>query len=353
MTFSHWQRRAVPCMIVCGLLGGSYALAQKAAKPAPKPASELAAPAAATLAYNLKPGSAFRYRIVGLFRGNFPPFAQPGSPPANLKAVLEYIATVKKSDSKGAEVAFEVDRADLSLLEKEPGPDGKIDPDSEIPFPIPVSQAQKTLNVTALIRPDGSVASVTSADSAPIRADLGIDLRKLFLLIMPVTFPERPLAVNDEWKHADGVLGQKEGKITYRNRLLSVTPEAKRVAYRIQQSAESEIDDKKDKDGKLIADAAGAVETITGKATVTGTLLFVTPAAAPSAKHVGQMQQGQLLLNANLKKTAPNPEKPEEKQVSDITVKARLTVQFLPAVRKPGARTALSPSKKDTQLYVP
>lgn len=336
----------IGCSIVCG----SGVFAEKATKPTPKPTAATAAPAAAKLEYQLKPGNTFRYRIVGIFRGNFPPFAQPGAPPANLKAVLEYIGTVKKVDSKGAEVAFEVDRADLSLLEKEPGPDGKIDPDSEIPFPIPTSQAQKTLNVSALIRPDGSVVNVTNSDTAPIRAELGIDLRKLFLLILPVTFPDHPVKVHEEWKHMDGVLGQKEGKIEYHNRLVSVTPEAKNLAYRIQHDAVSQIDDKKDKDGKLITNAENAVEMTVGRATVTGTMVFVAMPVGRAAfgPFQGRMQKGQLVLNANLKRTAPNPEKPEEKQVSDIEVKARLSVQAIPMVRKTGAtKTALTPSTKD------
>lgn len=350
-------------LYACGTVQAQKPTVQKKSVPqnkfaATKPVSVKAAavktaPAlpAVRLAYNLKPGDTFRYRITGIFHGNFPPFAQPGNPPANLKAVLEYIATVKKQDDKGAEIFFEVDVADLSLLEKEPGPDGKIDPEDEIPFPIPVSQAQKTLNVTALIRPDGSVANVTNSDNAPIRAELGIDLRKLFLLILPVTFPDKPLQVNDEWTHNDGVLGQKAGKITYHNRLLEVAPAAKNLTFRVQHAAESQIADKKDKDGKLIEDAANAVESTTGKATVNGTLLFQTPTApaAPNAadKRIGRLQKGQLTLNANLVHIAPNPEKPEEKLTSNIEVKARLTVQAIPQ-RRPGATAAVLPaSKKD------
>ncbi|MCS6776424.1 MAG: hypothetical protein RMJ43_00970 [Chloroherpetonaceae bacterium] len=337
--------------ISLALLGSWYlngVLAQKAPVPAPR-TKEASPPVVARLAYDWKPGSVFRYRITGLFQGNFPPFAQPGSPPANLKAVLEYVGTVKKVDEKGAEVSFEVDRADLSLLEKEPGPDGKIDPDSEIPFPIPTSQAQKTLNVTAIIRPDGSVVSVTNNDTTPIRADLGIDLRKLFLLILPVTFPDRPVKLNEEWQHADGVLGQKEGRVSYRNRLVEVTPEGKRLLLAIQHDAESQIADRKDKEGRLIEDAANAVETVEGKAVVTGKMFFtVTSRALPKQEALsGMVQKGQLQLTARLKRTAPDPEKPEEKQTADIAVKARLSVQAMAPARQPGASNAApsSPEK--------
>lgn len=337
---SGLARRAIGLVLLGpGLL--CSAPAQKAPVPAPR-ANETTIPVMARLAYDWKPGSVFRYRITGLFQGNFPPFAQPGSPPANLKAVLEYVGTVKKVDEKGAEVAFEVDRADLSLLEKEPGPDGRIDPDSEIPFPIPTSQAQKTLNVTAIIRPDGSVVSVTNNDTAPIRADLGIDLRKLFLLILPVTFPDRPVKLNEQWQHPDGVLGQKEGKISYRNRLIDVTTEGRRLLFAIQHDAESQITDRKDKDGRLIEDAANAVETVEGKAVVTGKMFFaVTSRAQPKQEALsGMVQKGQLQLTARLKRTAPDPEKPEEKQTADIAVKARLSVQALAPARQPGASNA-------------
>ena len=62
------------------------------------------------IVYVFKVGESYRYKVVGIFNGHFPPFAQPGSPAINIKAVLEYVATIKKSDDKGATIEFVADK---------------------------------------------------------------------------------------------------------------------------------------------------------------------------------------------------------------------------------------------------
>ena len=312
-------------------------------KPVPKtvavkaaPVQSSALPAALKYAYTLNKGDAFRYRVTGLFNGHFPPFAQPGSPPINLKVVIEYAGKVNKVDDKGAEVVFEVDKGDLYLLEKEPGADGKVDPADETPFPIPLSTVQKSLNVTATIRPDGSVAAINSAEAAPVQINLGIDLRKLFLLIMPVTFSEKPVKVNESWAFTDGLLGQGEGKITYSGKLESVKPASSGVTSNFAISAVSKINEKKTKEGKPTEKTEEAAESSVGEATLKGTMTFV--AAPKSNVYSGRLKEGKLTLTAKIARTAPNPEKPEEKQTTPSDVTARLTVQEIPTKR--AAKTA-------------
>ena len=316
-------------------------------KPTPKPNTPKAAqannnnnaataPTALKMAYALNAGDIFRYRVIGLFNGHFPPFAQPESPPINLKIVIEYAGKVNKVDDKGAEVAFVVDKGDLYLLEKEPGENGKVAPEDETPFPIPLSQVQKSLNVTAVIRPDGSVTSVNNGDAAPVQINLGIDLRKLFLLIMPVTFAEKPIKVNEEWRFKDGLLGQSEGKIAYTGKLEGIKATGKGVTSNLAVSASSKIDEKKNKEGKFTDKAEEAVESSVGDASVKGTFTFAgTP---KNSVYIGRLKEGKITLTAKIARTAPNPEKPEEKLTTPIDVKARLTVQEIST--KPAAKTA-------------
>ncbi len=318
-------------------------------KPAPKPNrlkvvsnKSAALPAALKMAYALNAGDTFRYRIMGLFQGHIPPFAQPDGPPVNLRVIIEYTGKVNKSDDKGAEVSFTVDKGDLYLLEKEPAADGKIDPANEILFPIAMSTIEKTLNVKATIRPDGSVATINNADAAPVKIDLGIDLRKLFLLMMPVTFSDKSVKANEEWTFKDGLLGQCEGKISYSGKVetLQLVGQGS-TGFNIALSAASKIDEKKTKDGKFTDKAAEAVESSVGSATLKGTMLFV--AAPKNSIYTGRLKEGKLTLIAKISRTAPNPEKPEEKLTTPSDVKARLTVQEISI--KPAAKTAAVPKE--------
>ncbi len=332
--------------VVCGVLTLAT-LGYAQTKPAPKTgaiksiAKSATVPAALKMAYALNKGDVFRYRVMGLFHGHFPPFAQPDGPPINLRIVIEYTGKVNKADDKGAEVSFTVDKGDLYLLEKEPGADGKVAPADEVLFPIAMSTIEKTLNVTATMRPDGSVASVTTADAAPVKIGLGIDLRKLFLLMMPVTFADKPVKVNDEWAFKDGLLGQGEGKITYNGKLEALKAMGNGIASNVAVSAASKIDEKKTKDGKLTDKAAEAVESSAGTATIKGTMVFV--AQQKNNLYAGRLKEGKLMLTANIATTAPNPEKPEEKLTTPSDVTARLTVQEIPI--KKAAKTAAVPKE--------
>lgn len=352
------SRSRRPLLWLGGLVAASglLLLGAGARRDAPRnrASAPVAKPAAARLAYDLAPGSSHRYNITAIFTGHFPPFTQPDSPPITLKAQLAYVAHVKKQDDKGAEVEFVVDSADVSLLEKEPGPDGKSDPNSEVPFPLPLSQVQEALNVTATLRPDGSVASVSGGNAPPVKIDLGFDLRKLFLLILPVTFPDRPVAVNDSWNFADGFLGNKPGKVSYTGQVAGITAGGKNLTYRIRQNAEALIDDKRDKEGKVTENAADAVDTTTGKVTVTGDIAFLAPATPPARKgangaaaRFGRLTNGQLVMNALLtrKRTVPDPNKPEEPLESKIDVKARLLVQAAKPATQPARVSALPKAK--------
>lgn len=321
--------------------------AQKPAKHGPTDNASAAA-LAGRLAYRLQPGDASHYKITALFSGHIPPFSQTGGPPINLRVTLAYTLSVKKQNADGAEVAFTVDEGDVTLLEKEPGPDGKSDPADETPLPLPLSQIQNALNVSAILRPDGSVAKVIGGTEVPVKIDLGFDLRKLFLLMLPVTFPNKPVSLNDTWNFDDGVLGHKPGKVTYTARLLTITPEAKRLAYGIGQNAEALIEDRRDKDGKPTDKPETAVDSTTGKVTVTGSLKFVAP-AIKAADHAGHLAEGRLVLNALLtrKRTQPDPEHPEDPLETQTDIRGRLFVQAEDGAKKPAKpeKTAANPVK--------
>ena len=149
-----------------------------------------------------------------IFSGQIPKLSEPGTD-AHIKAELYYSATVLKHDAKGTSVAFAVEAENLSFLTKDPGPNVKPDPDDELPFPLPLAQIQSYLNVTAVLRPDGSIADITGGNNDPVKVDVGVDLRKLFLLMLPVVMPDHPVKPGQTWSFDDGFLGKKPGRTTY------------------------------------------------------------------------------------------------------------------------------------------
>src|SRR5262249_11088018 len=161
---------------------------------------------------------------------------------------LTYVATVKKQDDKGTEIAFTAEAAKLGFLEKEVGPDGKIASDNTlIPYTIPLSQVQGMFNVTALLHPDGSIASVTGG-SSPLRIEIGVDLRKLVIAaILPVVFPQTALKTGGMWPFEEGALGRKPGTTTYTGHLMAIRPTSKAVNFEVSQEAQTQIASKLNK----------------------------------------------------------------------------------------------------------
>ena len=299
-------------------------------------------PEAARLAYSFKAGETYRYRVTGFFDGHFPPFALPDSPPIHVRIVLQYDAQVKKQDAQGTRVAFHVNEAELLLLKNAAGPNGELpEAKNRAEWPINLQDIQAALDVTAVLRPDGSVASVTGGDPNSQKINFGVELRKLFLLMLPVTFPDGAVKPDVAWTFSDGLLGKNPGRTTYSSQLASVTPESQNLVFRCSEDAATQVQDYKDKNGKPAASPDDSVDTTTGTATIKGEFLFAT-AATPDVKtgrHTGRLREGHIVLTADLirKRTIPDPDNPEGPLENHIDVTARLTVQALAAPRKPTA----------------
>ena len=338
--------------LLCCTVPASAQHTLKQSKPAPTkrnpPAVQrVKVPASAKLAYQFKPGETYRYRVTGFFDGHFPPFAMPDSPPIHIRIVLEYAAQVKKQDAQSTQIAFHINEAELLLLKQAAGPNGELpEPKNRAEWPINIQDIQAALDVTATLRPDGSVASVTGGDPNSQKINFGVELRKLFLLMLPVTFPSNAVKPEEAWTFSDGLLGKNTGKTSYTSRLASIAPGASQLVFRCSEDAAAQVEDYKNKDGRPAAHPEDSVDTTTGTATIKGEFLFAT-AAAPDAKtgrHTGRLREGHITLIADLirKRTIPDPENPEGPLENHIDVTARLTVQALPALPKPTTAAALA-----------
>jgi hypothetical protein len=341
-----------------GLLGGATAFAErpgshpappktttKAAPKALKPASAVPVTAPVKLAYQYKAGETHRYKVNAIFNGHFPPFAAAGGKPIHIQALLDYVTTVQKVDDKGAVVEFKVVKGDLNILEDDPGPNGKVDPEKVAPFPLPLEQIQKTFNVIATLLPDGKVTDIKGGDTSTIKIDLGIDLRKLFLVTAPMIFANKAVAANDTWDFDDGLLGHKPGKVAYTGRLISAVTRGKNLVATVGQRAESTVDSKLDKEGNSTDKADAAVGTLKGKVTLTGNVKFVAPTAAADAPCIGRVTQGRMEMNALLTRVLPDPDKKGKQVLTDIDIQARLIVDIDDTPAKPAAKTAFATGK--------
>ena len=298
-------------LIACAWVTATNLVAQPA-KPAARPVK---------FAYRFNTGDARNYRILGYFHGIFPPFSQ-AEKPINLKLQFTYEMRVGKVTPAGAQVTFTATDPDISILLKEPGPDGKVDPDDEAPLPLPLEQVQKALNVETVLKPDGTIVEVKGGNPDATKIDIGIELRKLFLLTMPTTFPTTFLKVGSTWKFDDGVIGKKEGKTSYSSMVKAIS--GPKPILELEMNATSLVEDNRDKAGKPSTDLKMIVDSTNGKVTVKGQMSYPSSGAG--------MSHGKLTLIAkiNHSRTIPDPDKPDDPLVNNIDITANLTVHEVP-----------------------
>ena len=279
------------------------------------------------LAYAYKLGDVRRYKVTGFISGHFPPFAEKDSPPIHVMILLDYETTVKKVTDKGAEVEFNVEEASVNVLEKEPAEGQKPNPADIAEFPIPLAQVQGMFNAVATLKPSGSIVSIQGGDTSKVKLDIGVDLRKLFLLTAPIIFSDKVVKIGDEWQFDDGLLGSKPGKTTYSGHLQAVSGEGKRVVASISQLGNSVVNTQLDKEGNSTDKPKAIVGSLVGKVDLNGTARVVgtmDSGAAPAAS--GRIDQAKVALTVDLKRTLPDPDQDGKVLITDIDVKARFYV---------------------------
>lgn len=294
------------------------------------------------LTYRYQEGAVQRYRIRGFLNGRIPPFAtDASSPPVHILLEFEYVATVKKVSEKGAMIDFNVSTATLSLLEKEPPADFKIGKDEATEFPVPLSEVQKLFNVVATIRPDGSVAEVTGGSASTVKVNIGLDLRKLFLITAPIAFGEKPVRVAESWVPTEGLLGAQPSRTIYAAKADSALAGGKTMLATLSETSESSIYDTLDKDGNSTQDKTLQVGSLKGEAKLNGSFKFIavpvpskTLAVGEATAYSGRIDSGRLNLNVEMIRTLPDPDKPGAKLDLPIDVKATFFVKAVETTAK-------------------
>src|SRR5579875_2824074 len=313
----------------------SFAQQKAAAPPAQNVAPAVSGP---LLTYALQPGSVQHYLVTAYFDGHFPPF----DPPVHLLAHMEYVAHVGQPQQDGLPVDFTVTQVDMQLLQKEVPIGAKIDPKQTVPFPIELEQAQKALNTSVVLRPDGSIARILTAPNNMVRVNVGIDLRKLFMIVMPVILPNTAVTLGTSWTSKEGVIGTAPAKVSYTNKLNAMKPDGVNLDLKIMQTATSQIDDTLDSSGMATNDKQHEVSRLQGTASLIGWMNYLgTPAPASNGvkTYAVRMQKGLFKLTVKLKQTplsnAANATPPSSTTppyvptAGNVHVSARFVVQAL------------------------
>ena len=298
------------------------------------------------LSYRLKEGASQRYKIRAYLNGRIPPFAtDASSPPTHILIVFEYVATVKSVSEKGATVEYTVPVAELSLLENEPPADFNVPAKEITPLSdlVSLTEIQKIFNCTAVIRPDGTVAEVKGGNNSKVKVDIGIDLRKLFLITAPIAFTETMVKAGDSWAPTDGLLGNLPARTIYAAKLETAQTGAKTTLATLSETAESTIVDSLDREGNSTADKKAQVGSLKGEAKLKGAFRFRAtagtaklPAGVVAPSYTGIVEDGRLDLTVNMDRMMPDPDKPGAKLTLPIDVRATFFVKSAetPIVKK-------------------
>ena len=269
------------------------------------------------LNYLLKSGQTRKYFVTAYFDGNFPPFDQPGDPPVHLLARMVFTSHTGVTQPQGTTVDFKLISADLELLSKQVPTGAVIKSDDITPFPIEPEQAQAALDSSVSLRPDGSIVKLLSNPNGVVRINIGFDLRKLFLMMMPVIFPTTPVGAGSTWTSSQGVIGSPPINVHYTNTVKSVSANGSSLSLIITQNALSNVTDTLDSSGNSTQDKSKIANTLKGTVSFKGVMHYL---AHPSGNIAStQMTQGNFLLQVKLTQAASHSKQPaHSKENKDI-----------------------------------
>ena len=251
-----------------------------------------------SVTYPLVAGSVNTYEMRAYFDGHFPPFDQPGNPTVHLYCDIIYQSKVLSTDSNGSQMRFSV-LSDNILLTPKKMKLGDIPNSSEaIPFPIDLSTVKEALNSSDIVRPDGTIAKVETVNNRLIRVNIGFDLRKLFLLLMPIPFPNTAVGSNSEWNFGSGIIGSDTSMVKYTAKVNSLN--LQKHTLKVNMLANSSVNDHLNSTGESTPIPSKQVIHMFGKVKMTGSTLFDTESQGTGI--AVSLQKGVFNMHVNLKR---------------------------------------------------
>jgi len=274
---------------------------------------------AQTITYQWAIGQPSRYQIKADLSGSLPIMNNVG--PIDLEASIEmvYKVTPRSVDGDGiAAVDFRVEKAEAEL--------------AKIPLPVPFEDAQKVLNRSVVFHKTGAVKSVAEAPPLPFGVSIpGVDPQRLYTLICPIVFPDRPIKQGDTWDYKSELLGTEEAPARFTATVLeSDKPSGQARArtaempLRVREEFSMDVDQKLNADKKPLAEGETLRKTRVGRITGSGVMAF-------SAQR-GKLLRGYLTILAKITERYVGEPPPDEPAETVTNVKA--VVHISPVVRK-------------------
>lgn len=288
------------------------------------------------LSYRWSPDKPLTYKITANIKGSLPILDSPE--PVDLKAVLTlvYSATPRAVLKDGsASVEFRVVSADAEI--------------ADIPFPIPLEEAQKVLDQKVTIEKTGEVKKVQGGEPLPFSLSIpGVDPKRLYTMLFPIVFPNSPVRPGDTWSYKSELLGE-EGSPQFSATLLpaSAPPPDRRAgdrpdagaALRLRQNFSMNVDQKLDEEKKPVQSGAEAYRTRKGRIQGSGTYTF--------HRARGIITSGEVNVSADIvEDLLGEPKTPEEPKKVVSKVNAKVTIEL----QEPGAQKrnqSAPPSRKE------
>jgi hypothetical protein len=288
------------------------------------------------LSYRWTPDKPLTYKITANIKGSLPILDSPE--PVDLKAVLTlvYSATPRAALNDGsASVEFRVVSADAEI--------------ADIPFPIPLEEAQKVLDQRVSIEKTGAVKSVQGGEPLPFSLSIpGVDPKRLYTMLFPIVFPDSPVRPGDTWSYKSELLGE-EGKPKFTAKLLpsagsstgdrrGKSPETG-AALRLQQNFSMDVDQKLDEEKRPVQNEGEVYRTRKGRIQGNGTYTF--------HRTRGIITAGEVNVSADIvEEIVGTPKTPEEPKKVVSKVHAKVTIQLQdPETQK--RKQSAPPSRKE------
>jgi|GEM_PF-2131627 hypothetical protein len=137
--------------------------------------------------YKFTPNKPLRYKIVAYIKGIIPVLNSVPSEDmdATLTLVYDAIPSVAPT-ANDTNLHFNVVSADAEV--------------EKIPFPIDPQQAAAILNQSITLAPTGQVVDTAPSQKLPFSITIpGVDPTKFYSLLLPIVFPQTPIAPGDTW----------------------------------------------------------------------------------------------------------------------------------------------------------
>jgi hypothetical protein len=277
------------------------------------------------LSYRWTPDKPLTYKITANIKGSLPILDSPE--PVDLKAVLTlvYRATPRAVLKDGsASVEFRVVSADAEI--------------ADIPFPIPLEEAQKVLDQTVTIGKTGEVKKVQGGEPLPFSLSIpGVDPKRLYTMLFPIVFPNSPVRPGETWSYKSELLGA-EGSPMFAATLLPASDASSGdrrsrdksetgEATRLRQNFSMNVDQKLDEEKKPVQNGGETYLTRKGRIEGSGTYRF--------HRTRGIITSGEVNVSADIvEDLVGTPKTPEEPKKVVSKVNAKVTIEL----QEPGAQ---------------